>query len=218
MSFGLRQPAARDDRDEAKEQSARDKYIKIVDEIEDAIRKASSRLIFAAASNSGKNNPRAFPASDDPYVFCVHASNGNGEDGGINPEIQSGFNFMTLGMGLELMELESRIENGRARSTFKRVIKSGTSFATAIAAGIAAAVLDLASRIKVIKPRTKKKLKTREGMKKMLSLMSTSKGDQGARLCYMAPWLHWKSGWELDESTRICIWETTNSEVGLLNL
>ncbi|EXK77688.1 hypothetical protein FOQG_17614 [Fusarium oxysporum f. sp. raphani 54005] len=213
MSFGLRQPAARDNGDEAEEQSARDKYHKIVDEIETAIRDASPRLIFAAASNSGKNDPRAFPANDDRWVICVHASEGNGEDGGINPEIQSGFNFMTLGMGLELMERENFVKNGRARSRFKSVVKSGTSFATPIAAGIAATVLDLVSRVDAINPRAKKKLKRPEGMEKMLRLMSTPKGGLRDRLYYMAPWHHWQSGWEMDASRSRWVWDTINLEV-----
>ncbi|KAH7308885.1 hypothetical protein B0I35DRAFT_88127 [Stachybotrys elegans] len=214
MSFGLRQPAARDDGDEAEEQSARYKYHKIVDEIETVIRDASPRLIFAAASNSGKNDPRAFPANDDRWVICVHASDGNGEDGGINPEIQSGFNFMTLGMGLELMERENFVKNGRARSRFKSVVKSGTSFATPIAAGIAATVLDLASRVDAINSRAKKKLKRPEGMEKMLRLMSTPKGGLRDRLYYMAPWHHWESGWEMDASRSRWVWDTINLEVG----
>jgi hypothetical protein len=219
LSFGLRQPAAKDDGDETEEQSARDKYHKIVDEIETAIRDASQpgrpRLIFAAASNSGKNDPRAFPANNNRWVICVHASKGNGEDGGINPEIQSGFNFMTLGMGLELMERENFVKNGRARSRFNRVIKSGTSFATPIAAGIAATVLDLASRVDAINPRAKIKLKRPEGMEKMLMLMSTPTpmGGLRDRLYYMAPWHHWKSGWETDASRSRWVWDTINLEI-----
>ncbi|KAM7185093.1 hypothetical protein V8F33_012602 [Rhypophila sp. PSN 637] len=213
ISFGLRKPAARDDADEAEKQLARDKYEELAKEIETAIRDASPRLIFAAASNSGKNDPRAFPASDAPWVICVHASEGNGKDGGINPEIQSGFNFMTLGMGLDLMKRENFVKNGGERSRFKSVVKSGTSFATPIAAGIAATVLDLASHVDAIKPRVKKKLKSFEGMEKMLRLMSTPKGDLRDRLYYMAPWHHWKSGWETDESSSRWVWDEINQKV-----
>jgi hypothetical protein len=145
-------------------------------------------------------------------VTCVHASEGNGKDGGINPEIQSGFNFMTLGMGLELMEREVFVKNGRTCSRFKSVVKSGTSFATPIAAGIAATVLDLASRVDAINPRAKEKVKMPEGMEKILRLMSTPKWDLRDRLYYMAPWHHWTNGWEMDESLRRWVWDTINVE------
>ncbi|RSM13598.1 hypothetical protein CDV31_005768 [Fusarium ambrosium] len=212
MSFGLSRPAARDDGDEAKEQSALETYNNIVYEVETAIRKASPRLMFAAASNSGKNEPRAFPARDNPYVICVHASEGNGKDGGINPEAGSGFNFMTLGMGLDLMKRENTLKNGRALASYKRVVRSGTSFATPIAAGIAATVLDLAARINEIDERVEEKLKRPEGMEKMLRLMSTPKGDVRDRMYYMAPWFHFTPGWERVERRRRSVWDTINLE------
>ncbi|KAJ4310138.1 hypothetical protein N0V84_011131 [Fusarium piperis] len=213
MSFGLTRPAARDDGDEAKEQSALERYLNIVDEIDAAIRKASPRLMFAAASNSGKNEPRAFPASDNPYVFCVHASTGNGHDGGINPETGSDFNFMTLGMGLDLLERENFTKNGRSRARYKKVVKSGTSFATPIAAGIAATVLDLAARTSAIDKWTRDNLKRFDGMEKMLRLMSTPKGNVNDRMCYMAPWQHWESGWEREEALRTRVWNEINVKV-----
>lgn len=185
-------------------------YYNIVHEIEAAIRKASPRLMFAAASNGGKNEPRAFPARDNPYVICVHASEGNGQDGGINPEIGSGFNFMTLGMGLEMMKREGIMKKGRSLATYKRVVKSGTSFATPIAAGIAATVLDLAARVDEIDERVEEKLKRPEGMEKMLRLMSTPKGDVRDRMYYMAPWHHWTPGWEREERRRRWVWDTIN--------
>ncbi|RSL68667.1 hypothetical protein CEP54_002672 [Fusarium duplospermum] len=213
MSFGLTRPAPREDGDQAKEQSALETYNDIVYGVETAIRKASPRLMFAAASNSGKNEPRAFPARDNPHVFCVHASEGNGQDGGINPEIGSGFNFMTLGMGLELMNRENILKNGRALARHKRVVKSGTSFATPIAAGIAATVLDLAGRVDEIDERVMEKLKRPEGMEKMMRLMSTPKGDVRDRMYYyMAPWHHFTPGWEREERKRRWVWDTINLE------
>lgn len=219
MSFGLTRPAAREDGDEEKEQSALKRYNDIVDEIETAIRKASSRLMFAAASNNGKNERRTFPASDNHYVICVHASEGNGDDGGINPEMESGFNFMTLGMGLDLVEKEDILDlvkkekmkkRGKDPVKYYQAVKSGTSFATPIAAGIAATVLDLAARVDAINKRAKDKLKRPEGMEKMLRLMSTPKDARDYRMCYMAPWHHWTSGWELEEERRTWVWNTIN--------
>ncbi|RSM09815.1 hypothetical protein CEP52_003924 [Fusarium oligoseptatum] len=210
MSFGLTQSASRHDGDDAGEHSALEKHHSIVDEIEAAIRKAPPRLIFAAASNSGRNEPRSFPASDNRYVFCVHASTGNGQDGGINPELGNSFNFMTLGMGLDLLERETFAKNGRAMSRYKKAVKSGTSFATPIAAGIAATVLYLAARVDEIDERVEEKLKRPEGMEKMLRLMSTPKGDVRGQMYYMAPWHHWTPGWERDEKRRRWVWDTVN--------
>ena len=107
-------------------------------------------------SNSGKNDPRAFPASCD-QVICVHASEGNGEDGGINPQVESVFNFMTLGMGIELMKRV--FESGKKFPKYVKVAKSGTSFATPIGAGIAATVLDLTVRVDTTKSRTEERLR-----------------------------------------------------------
>ncbi|KAL2883180.1 hypothetical protein SGCOL_001368 [Colletotrichum sp. CLE4] len=210
MSFGLRPPTAREDGDKVEEERAMKEYEQIVDDIENAIVDASirsRRLMFAAASNSGKNEPCAFPARFS-QVFCVHASEGNGEDGGINPELETGFNFMTLGMGLKLLEKKPGGSSG-----YRKAIKSGTSFATPIAAGIAATVLDLATRVREIKPRAKNKLKRHDMMEKMLQMMSSPKNDVRDRLCYMAPWHHWKSGWQMNETERRLVWDTINSKL-----
>ena len=41
-------------------------------------------LMFAAASNSGKNSTRKFPAIH-PDIFCVHSATGNGNPSNFNP-------------------------------------------------------------------------------------------------------------------------------------
>lgn len=216
MPFGLRPPEARDDGNEDEKRLALEKYEELIDGIEDTVRGVSiksPRLMFAAASNSGKNDPSTFLASYNPWVFCVHASEGNGEDGGINPNppAGSGFNFMTLGIGLDLMERELIDEGGRKIPRYKKVVTSGTSLATPIAAGIAATVLDLAARVEAINNRTEKKLKRVDGMKKLLMQMSTPMNDARDRLRYMAPWHHWEDGWERDESKRRRVWDTINN-------
>ncbi|KAI0153424.1 hypothetical protein BJ166DRAFT_532751 [Pestalotiopsis sp. NC0098] len=210
MSFGLRRPEANVERDRNKEHAASNHYRNIIDDIERSIRRASHnpRIIFAAASNDGKNAERAFPANYQPRVICVHASHGNGEDGGINPPAKSG--FMTLGMGVELSEREWITKGGRDFPKYKKVIKSGTSFATPIAAGIAATVLDLASRVEAIDNQVKDKLSWSEGLEKVLNLMTVPDAQGG--LSYMAPWHHWKSGWETDETEARSVWDTINRQ------
>ncbi|KAJ4256760.1 hypothetical protein NW762_008856 [Fusarium torreyae] len=189
MSFGLRLPQTQGNRSE--DDSMRHDYDKIIDDIKTAIRDASiksPRLMFAAASNNGKNDPRAFPARYSPHVFCVHASDGYGEDGGINPKTEGGLNFMTLGMDVELIGKDKFSKGGRVLTKYKRVVRSGTSFATPIAAGIAATVLDLGARVRYFDHKMGKKMRRPEEMEKVLRLMSEAKDKFDGRLHYMAPW------------------------------
>lgn len=90
---------------------------------------AKGKLIFAAASNSGGNEPRAFPANEDG-VFCIHVSDGKGNKVGINPAPVGIDNFSTLGNAID-----SKWEG-------KEVYINGSSFAVPIAAGIAANALE----------------------------------------------------------------------------
>jgi hypothetical protein len=216
MSFGLRPPAPFPDANLDEERKAQQEFEDLVDSIQDAIRTASNApvIMFAAASNNGKNEKRAFPARYDPWVICVHASDGKGNDGGINPPKESGANFMTLGTGLTLLERRWVGEGRTRQATYKTVYKSGTSFATPIAAGIAATVLDLAGRVSAIKDRTRKKLKRCEVMKKVLRLMSTPKHDYGDGYCFLAPWNHWEWNWQVDEVKCRVAWDLINTECG----
>jgi hypothetical protein len=190
MSFGLRPPASLEEKD---------KFLEIRGDIEDAIDKAGHRIIFAAASNSGKNQPRAFPATCRK-VICVHASDGKGEDGGINPEPEPDENFMTLGIAVELLEKG------------KSVYKSGTSFATPIAAGIAANVLAIAARRTELSNRVKQELKKCDGMRTMFRLMSPHKSIPKYR--FVAPWLHWSESWRVKNGS---VWLDIENELNGLN-
>jgi subtilisin family serine protease len=127
------------------------------------------RIIFAAASNSGGNSGRAYPASL-PGVMCVHATDGYGNQALFNPSKEKGDdNFATLGVAIE-----SRWEN-------KTVIKSGTSFATPVAAGIAANVLQFAKNHELVKY---ERLCCFRGMRRMFKYMSSERGDYE----YVSPW------------------------------
>ncbi|KAK4443846.1 hypothetical protein QBC34DRAFT_416455 [Podospora aff. communis PSN243] len=90
---------------------------------------AKGKLIFAAASNSGGNEPRAFPANQDG-VFCIHVSDGKGNKAGINPAPAGIDNFSTLGNAIE------------SKWGGKELYITGSSFAAPIAAGIAANALE----------------------------------------------------------------------------
>lgn len=116
MSFGL-------------ESSIRDTEIDAA--IHDSVK--SNISIFAAASNSGGNKPRAYPSIRKHGVICIHASDGVGNDGLISPTpLKDNSNFSTLGICIpsKWQGVESHI--------------SGTSFATPIAAALVANVLEFA--------------------------------------------------------------------------
>ena len=92
------------------------------------------RLIFAAASNGGGLKSRTRPATNR-NVLCIHACDGLGNKGDMNPDPRArAYNFSTLGVGIH-----SRWQKGGKRED---VWKSGTSFATPIAAGFAAGILE----------------------------------------------------------------------------
>ncbi|KAI9684271.1 MAG: hypothetical protein M1822_005744 [Bathelium mastoideum] len=87
------------------------------------------KLIFAAASNGGGNEHRAFPAKEDG-VFCIHVSDGKGNKTGTNPPCVDGDNFSTLGFAID-----SKWEG-------KEVHINGSSYAVPVAAAIAANALE----------------------------------------------------------------------------
>ncbi|SCO30847.1 related to thermostable alkaline protease precursor [Fusarium fujikuroi] len=93
------------------------------------------KLIFAAASNSGGNRSRPWPANH-PGVFCIHATDERAVTNlKMNPTpLYGDDNFATLGENIE------SYWNGEMRCI------SGTSFATPIAAAMTANILEFARR------------------------------------------------------------------------
>ncbi|PON20790.1 hypothetical protein TGAM01_v210298 [Trichoderma gamsii] len=89
----------------------------------------AGKIIFAAASNSGGNQTRAFPANQDG-VFCIHVSDGLGNKVGINPTPVSDDNFSTLGNAID------------SKWKGDEVYINGSSFAAPVAAAIAANALE----------------------------------------------------------------------------
>ncbi|KAI2632315.1 hypothetical protein GGR54DRAFT_29393 [Hypoxylon sp. NC1633] len=93
-------------------------------------------LMFAAASNDGANLGRAFPAKY-PSVFCIHATDGNGNPSKFNPSADEKDVNLSL-LGEKVCSHWPAGKNGHSESVN---VMSGTSVATPIAAGLAASVL-----------------------------------------------------------------------------
>jgi hypothetical protein len=113
-------------------------------ELEGAIRDAYSKdiLLFAAASNSGANLDRAYPARDQ-NVICIHSTDANGNRSKFSPNaIADDTNLATIGEAVE-SAWPVHLCDKKTNPTFVKY-KSGTSYATPIAAGIAAFLLQYA--------------------------------------------------------------------------
>lgn len=171
MSFGMHPP---------KKKESMAKWLEIRRDIDEAIQRSGRRIIFAAASNSGSNKPRAYPA-ESPYVICMHASDGKGKNStSLNPlPKRHSLNLMTLGTGIELLE--------KRDGAYQKAYRSGTSFATAIASGLAANIMTLANSRRESSSNLLTKLKECEGMRRMFERMSTEEAD----FRYVAPWILW---------------------------
>jgi Subtilase family len=137
-------------------------------------------IIFAAASNNGGNYDVTYPARKNE-VICIYSTDGNGNTSHCNPTHlkNSGYHFATLGVGVKSAwpkHLHEKSE-GERRMT-------GTSFATPIAAGIAACILEFA-RMHKIEDDLYKVLRSREGMQEVFAQHLVDKrGD----LHYIHPW------------------------------
>jgi subtilisin family serine protease len=103
--------------------------------IGEAIQYAQSKntLVFAAAGNSGSLEEVRYPARH-PMALCVHAATGHGNTFEGNPTKRGDTsNFALLGVAVR----------GKVPSDPNEKLRSGTSQATAVAAGVAALILQI---------------------------------------------------------------------------
>ncbi|KAJ0120502.1 Subtilisin-like protein [Diaporthe amygdali] len=103
-----------------------------------AILKAHAQdvLFFAATGNKGKGHPISFPACMDE-VISVGSTDGNNQTSDFVPSLGPGKRLCTIGEAINA----AWIGKGR-RSHGTMVRKAGTSYATPVAAGVAAMVMD----------------------------------------------------------------------------
>jgi hypothetical protein len=137
-------------------------------------------LVFAAASNDGRNQSRMFPASQHS-VFALHSTNGKGIKSDFNPPPAKDENFSILGEYIESAWLTNTA--GGSGST-RRL--SGTSFATPIAVCLSAFLL---TYVPVLVPNHEAlfhKIQSYEGMRNMLQAMvAVDDVEPGSRYQYL---------------------------------
>ncbi|KAK8004773.1 subtilisin-like protein [Apiospora arundinis] len=157
-----------------------------IPEISIAIREAELRkhdklLFFAAASNSGGNRREMFPACHDA-VISIRQTNAHGSFSDTNPPADpyGPAVFGTLG---------SNVPSAWLGNVDGEVAKSGSSVATAIAAGLAAMMLTCANiglaQSQQRLPPEVARLWTRRGMLAMFAKMSVDTGH--ARCLFLTP-------------------------------
>ncbi|KAI1757959.1 pfs domain-containing protein [Xylaria castorea] len=125
---------------------------------------ANKVLLFAAASNNGGRLGRSFPARE-PTVIAVHATDANGNRSPFSPTAtDDDISIATVGEAVESAWPVHLCDEGGTDQTCVKY-KSGTSYATPIAAGIAAFLL-LYARINI--PTKADALKSHQRMKAVL--------------------------------------------------
>jgi hypothetical protein len=145
-----------------------------------AFAKSQGLLMFAGTSNYGSLEETSilFPARADE-VISVDAADGLGNHQAFNPpntgEEHVGLRLMAPGIGMP-------------SPTYKGSLPlSGTSFASPIAAGVAALILEFARQPPLdVSPSVAECLRSRRGMRRILHAMSKRKGTEP--FLFLRPW------------------------------
>ncbi len=177
------------------------RYDDVLEPIKNAIRNARNHgvIIFAAAGNEGGNAGVFWPASlhETGDVIRINTSDGKGSPSSFNPSPEIGRWICTLGQGVPSCEI--RVPPGPDAEP-QIVYRSGSSFATPIAAAIAAIILGIMDRVDVsqypkdlviLRPR----LRTRLGMEKVLCETCVQQmGYKRSDHFYITPWHFFEVG------------------------
>jgi hypothetical protein len=146
-----------------------------------SIRYAESKdvLLFAAASNDGKNRPDgiAWPAKES-RVICVHSADGLGTPSMYTPHPRDNAKIMVLGECVNSAWLPDTDWEKEHR------LMSGTSCAAPIAAGIAALLLDYARGF--LSSTEARKLRRVDSMRRLFEAMKDHDAHSG--YWWIRPW------------------------------
>lgn len=140
-------------------------------------------ILLAAASNSGNRHSIAWPARAE-QVICIHSLNGNGDRSSYTPNSRPQ-DYGILGQAVSSY-WPPHLDAGMS------VLRSGTSCAAPIAAGVAAIVLEYAEQKLPLYVRTGsevdeyviRRLRSNAGMRKIFGLMVKTRDEQNC----MIPW------------------------------
>lgn len=138
-------------------------------------------LLFAAASNDSDFTPEhgMYPASNQT-VYCIYSCRGSGLKSEFNPRSSKDkISFMFPGEDVTILGARHKPIEGIGRL-------NGTSFATPVAAGTAAMVLDLARLELKDSVEVEWRLKKYEGMSDIFQAMSGNVRDEG--YYHVRPW------------------------------
>lgn len=134
-------------------------------------------LYFAAAANFGVREPEMFPARF-PSVISMRGSNANGYFPDFNPPPRANEAIVYGTLGVD-------VPGASIRPDGKPELKSGSSIATAVAAGMAAVLLEYATwkthssgDLEILR-----KLKTQQGMQAMFSSLAVRSLHNEGHLC-----------------------------------
>ncbi|KAK1831858.1 hypothetical protein QBC39DRAFT_306110 [Podospora conica] len=139
------------------------------------VRDASCKmLLIAAPTNEGNQHSILYPAAYEEFVLPMFATNGHVKNSGLNPSKGPGRNNFAI-LGEDIKNCHDKVG-------------SGTSYSTAIAAALAARLLDFSrhSDTKSIFGDKAEKLKRKKEFKRVLSSIAVQSRDGSFR--YIRPW------------------------------